>query len=59
MSDTLAENVARTLHQEAKRSNKNKSTEVRRFYDELVGWQERINGDPEKFEQYAGLHTDA
>lgn len=53
--DTLAENVARTLDQEAGRSNKNKSTQVRRFYDELVGWQERINGDPEKFEQYVAF----
>ena len=53
--DTLAENVARTLDQEAGRSNKNKSTQVRRFYDELVGWQERINGDSEKFEQYVAF----
>ena len=50
--DTLAENVARALDQEGGRSNKNKSTQVRRFYDELVGWQERINGDDEKFREY-------
>ncbi len=31
---------------------KNKSTQIRRFYDELVGWQERIGGDAEKFRQY-------
>lgn len=53
--DTLAEDVARALDQEAGRSNKNKSTQVRRFYDELVGWQERINGDSEKFEQYVAF----
>ena len=50
--DTLAENVARALDQEAGRSAKNKSTQLRRFYDELVAWQERINGDDEKFKQY-------
>lgn len=51
--DTLAENVARALEQEAGRSNtKNKSSQIRRFYDELVGWQERISGDDEKFKQY-------
>ncbi|MCC6657597.1 MAG: type III-A CRISPR-associated protein Csm2 [Rhodocyclaceae bacterium] len=50
--DSKAENVARALDQEAGRSNKNKSTQIRRFYDELVGWQERIAGDDEKFKQY-------
>lgn len=50
--DTLAENVARALDQEAGRSSKNKSAQIRRFYDELVGWQERIAGDDAKFKQY-------
>jgi CRISPR-associated protein Csm2 len=50
--DTLAENVAHTLDQEAGRSNKNKTAQIRRFYDELVGWQERIGGDEDKFKKY-------
>ena len=50
--DTLAESVARALDAEGGRSSKNKPTQIRRFYDELVGWQERINGDDEKFKHY-------
>lgn len=50
--DTLAESIAHALDQEAGRSNKNKSAQIRRFYDELVGWQERIGGDEEKFKKY-------
>lgn len=33
-------------------SDKNKSTQIRRFYDELVSWQDRIGDDEEKFKQY-------
>ncbi len=29
----------------------NKSTQIRRFYDELVGWQERIGDDEQKFKE--------
>ena len=50
--DTEAEIVARTLHVEAGRYNKNKSSQIRRFYDELVSWQERIGGDDAKFQKY-------
>jgi CRISPR-associated protein Csm2 len=50
--DTLAEDEARKLDAEGGRSSKNKSTQIRRFYDELVGWQERIGGDDAKFKQY-------
>ncbi len=50
--DSAAESVAQKLHEEAGRSNKNKSTQIRRFYDELVGWQERIDGDADKFKQF-------
>lgn len=31
---------------------KNNSTQLRRFYDELVGWQERIGSSEEKFKEY-------
>jgi len=54
--DTLAEDQARKLDEEARRSkqgmNMNKSSQIRRFYDELVSWQERIDGDAEKFRQF-------
>ena len=45
-----AEAVARRLHQAPDMMNK--TTQIRRFYDELVGWQERIQGDDEQFRQY-------
>ena len=44
-----AEAVANKL---AQARDQNKSTQIRRFYDELVGWQERINGDDDKFKQH-------
>jgi CRISPR-associated protein Csm2 len=50
--DTEAEKVAQSLDSEGGRFNKNKPTQIRRFYDELVGWQERIGGDDDKFKQY-------
>ncbi|HMW16848.1 MAG TPA: type III-A CRISPR-associated protein Csm2 [Accumulibacter sp.] len=46
-----AEDVANRLHQ-AKSPKMNKTTQIRRFYDELVGWQERIQNDDERFKQY-------
>ena len=45
-----AEAVANKLNQAP--GHMNKSTQIRRFYDELVGWQERIEGDDAKFKQY-------
>ena len=45
-----AEDYAIKFNQAA--NHLNKSTQIRRFYDELVGWQERIQGDPDKFKQY-------
>jgi CRISPR-associated protein Csm2 len=48
--DGEAEAVAQRLNQAA--GHLNKSTQIRRFYDELVGWQERIGGDDAKFKQF-------
>lgn len=45
-----AESVAQRLSQA--RGHVNKTTQIRRFYDELVGWQARIDGDEAKFKQY-------
>lgn len=51
-----AEKLANHLDASAKAggrdSGKNKSTQIRRFYDELVGWHDRIGGDEDKFNQY-------
>ncbi len=46
-----AERVARKLHESAGNSGKNKSTQIRRFYDELVGWNERVGNEDEKFKE--------
>ncbi|HNO74828.1 MAG TPA: type III-A CRISPR-associated protein Csm2 [Nitrosomonas mobilis] len=50
-----AKAIAKQLDESAKNgrdSGKNKSTQIRRFYDELVGWQERIGTDDKKFKDY-------
>ena len=52
-----AECFVREAHALANRLNQaaahlNKPTQIRRFYDELVGWQERIDGDEDKFRLY-------
>jgi len=44
-----AKNVAELLSHDI---SKNKSTQIRRFYDELVGWQERIGKNEQKFRDY-------
>lgn len=54
--DKDAHQVANFLDESARADRggreKNKSTQIRRFYDELVGWQERIGDDEAKFKQY-------
>ena len=45
-----AERIAQRLHQTTAREA-NKPTQIRRFYDELVGWQERIGNDEAKFKE--------
>ena len=34
------------------RREQNKSTQLRRFYDELVMWEEKVRQAPDKFEEY-------
>lgn len=50
-----AENKAKELDEAAKADGKgkekNKSTQIRRFYDELVSWQDRVANDEKKFEE--------
>jgi len=49
--DEHAKEVADTFDQ-AQSDKENKSSQVRRFYDELVGWQERIGDGPEAKGRY-------
>lgn len=44
----IAENWARILSDEGQ---KNKSTQIRRFYDELVLWCDRVDGNPEEYKR--------
>ncbi|MBI4741292.1 MAG: type III-A CRISPR-associated protein Csm2 [Betaproteobacteria bacterium] len=46
--DKLASNIASELDNRSKDCNK--STQIRRFYDELVGWEQKIGSDPKGFE---------
>lgn len=51
-----AETLAKRLdNSAANEKGKNKTTQIRRFYDELVSWQERIGSDEEKFKQYVAF----
>lgn len=48
--DTIAEDAALSFN--AAPRGMNSPTQLRRFYDELVGWQERVADDEAKFKQY-------
>jgi CRISPR-associated protein Csm2 len=43
----IAKDKAATIYQ-AGGGRKNKSTQLRRFYDELVMWHEKVNSDPKE-----------
>lgn len=49
--NTLAQGEARRVAQPQDR-NRNKSTQLRRFYDELVLWEMRASQQPEKFAEF-------
>lgn len=46
--DKLASNIANELNNRNKDCNK--SSQIRRFFDELVGWEQKIGSDPKGFE---------
>lgn len=47
-----AEDYAKKFSQpEPQFRDANKSTQIRRFYDELVGWQERVGDSDQKFNE--------
>lgn len=47
--DNVAENAATTI---ADNRNSNKPTQLRRFYDEIVLWESKVNQQPDRFEEY-------
>ncbi len=51
-AEAIAKQLDTTAQNDRGGKEKNKSTQIRRFYDELVGWQDRIGNDTEKFNQY-------
>lgn len=48
--DTVAEQVAKNIAAEAT-SNTNKSTQLRKFYDELVMWEQKIHRNPQVLDE--------
>jgi CRISPR-associated protein Csm2 len=48
--NSVAERSAETLAGKGK--DVNKSTQIRRFYDELLLWDSKVNQNPEKFPEY-------
>ena len=47
--DSLAKSIADEL--DCRDDKCNKTTQIRRFYDELVGWNERVGNEQKKFEE--------
>lgn len=50
--DKTAKQAAQEIAGDNKRDQKNKSTQLRRFYDELIMWEEKVRQNPDKFDEY-------
>jgi CRISPR-associated protein Csm2 len=52
--NTIARDAAKSVafRDDGKPRNENKPTQLRRFYDEIVRWETRVNQQPEKFGEY-------
>jgi len=48
--DTMARKAAKKVADV--RREMNKGTQIRRFYDELVMWEEKVRQNPERFDEY-------
>ncbi len=48
--DTVAENTAKKLANHE--GQLNKSTQIRRFYDELIMWQQKIRNNTDAYDQF-------
>lgn len=55
--DTVADSMAKAVAESGKadRKEKNKSTQLRKFYDEIVMWDQRVKTNPDKFNEYLPL----
>ncbi len=49
--NNIAQRTAQTLAN-TQRREQNKSTQIRRFYDELLMWEVKVTQNPEKFNEY-------
>jgi CRISPR-associated protein Csm2 len=50
--DSIAERCAKAVAGDNPRSNTNKPTQLRRFYDEVVMWENKVTTYPDKFDEY-------
>jgi CRISPR-associated protein Csm2 len=53
----IADSMAKAVSDSGKsdRKEKNKSTQLRKFYDEIVMWDQRVKTNPDKFNEYLPL----
>jgi len=51
--DSVAEETAIMIKQSSDRNNN--STQLRRFYDELEGWNQKVKENPEAFDEFLPL----
>ncbi|MDP7134709.1 MAG: type III-A CRISPR-associated protein Csm2 [Planctomycetota bacterium] len=47
----IADKTAKTISS-CRDNNRNKSTQIRKFYDELCMWEEKVRREPEEFNSY-------
>jgi CRISPR-associated protein Csm2 len=50
--NTIAHQAAKRIAGDDPRKTDNKSTQLRKFYDEIVLWDSKVARHPEKFDQY-------
>lgn len=53
--DTVAERVAKVIAESSERGKKNKATQLRRFYDEIVMWDQRLRQSPDQYAKFLPL----
>ncbi|MCB1616906.1 MAG: type III-A CRISPR-associated protein Csm2 [Pseudomonadales bacterium] len=52
--DTVAHDLAKRIA-DSGGGRKNRSTQLRKFYDEIVMWDQRVKTNPDKFNEYLPL----
>jgi len=53
--DAIAEQAAKTIAESGRRNDCNKSTQLRRFYDEIVMWDQRIRQNKDEYGKFLPL----